>query len=179
MRTLFALTLLAPSVALAECPTAPDHSAALAGLFDQARAATSPAAGAEPANRMWELWTDAPDGQAQDLLDAGMERIRMSDWDGANKALNALIDYCPDYAEGYNQRAFVSFLTDDFEAALPDLDRTLSLSPTHVGALAGKALTLLALGRQAEGQKALKQALALNPWLSERTLLSEPPGQDI
>jgi tetratricopeptide (TPR) repeat protein len=90
-----------------------------------------------------------------------------------------LIDYCPDYAEGYNQRAFVSFLTEDFEGALPDLDRTLELSPTHVGALAGKALTLLALSRQDEGQKVLKQALALNPWLSERALLSEPPGQDI
>ncbi|MEC9199852.1 MAG: hypothetical protein VX378_02695 [Pseudomonadota bacterium] len=179
MRTFFALALLAPTVALAECPAAPDHSAALARLFDQARAATSPAAAAEPANRMWELWTDAPDGQAQDLLDAGMERIRMSDWDGAGKALSALIEYCPDYAEGYNQRAFVSFLTEDFEGALPDLDRTLELSPTHVGALAGKALTLLALGRQAEGQKALKQALDLNPWLSERALLSEPPGQDI
>ena len=72
---------------------------------------------------------------------------------------------------GVNQRAFIYFLREDFAAALPDLDRTLVLSPRHIGALTGRALTLSALGRNAEATLSLRQALELNPWLSERHLL--------
>ena len=87
--------------------------------------------------------------------------------------------YCPDYAEGYNQRAFVSFLAHDFEAALVDLEATLALNPRHIGALSGKALTLIGLGRREDGQATLRAALALNPWLSERALLETPPGEEL
>ena len=48
----------------------------------------------------------------------------------ATDALDRLVEYCPNYAEGYNQRAFVSFLRQDFEAALVELfeDRRRSAS---------------------------------------------------
>jgi hypothetical protein len=47
--------------------------------------------------------------------------------------------------------------------------------------LAGKALTLHALGRNAEAVLALRAALDLNPWLGERHLLPvlEADGEDI
>jgi tetratricopeptide (TPR) repeat protein len=94
-------------------------------------------------------------------------------WDflGAEEDFNALVAYCPEYAEGYNQRAFVSFLQQDFQAALPDLERAIALSPDHVAAMSGRALTLIGLGQAEEGKSALEQALALNPWLPERSLL--------
>jgi len=81
------------------------------------------------------------------------------------------VDYCPAYAEGYNQRAFVNFLRQNFAPALEDLDRALALSPRHIAALSGKALTLMGLGRDAEAQDVLRSALELNPWLNERHLL--------
>jgi Flp pilus assembly protein TadD len=65
----------------------------------------------------------------------------------------------------------VNFLRQDFSAALPDLDRALALSPRHIGALSGRALTLTGLGRKAEAALSLRAALALNPWLTERSLL--------
>jgi tetratricopeptide (TPR) repeat protein len=98
---------------------------------------------------------------------------------GSRTALNRLIEYCPAYAEGYNQRAFTNYLQQDFEAALVDLDRALNILPTHVAALSGKALTLMGLGRSAEAQEVLRAALALNPWLQERALLAEPIGTDL
>ena len=135
-------------------------------------------------NQMWELWTDAPDEVAQTLLDRGMRARSSYDFLGALDALDRLVSYCPDYAEGYNQRAFVNFLRQDFAAALADLDRTLERSPRHVGALSGKALSLLGLGRHEEARAALTAALALNPWLSERALAAPggplaPIGQDL
>ncbi|MFD2854504.1 tetratricopeptide repeat protein [Seohaeicola zhoushanensis] len=94
------------------------------------------------------------------------------------------MDYCPDYAEGYNQRAFAYYLTEKFGPALEDLDRAIALSPNHVAALSGRALTLLGLGRTEEAARALARALELNPWLSERSLAGpggplEPKGKDI
>lgn len=128
---------------------------------------------------LWTLWTDAPDATAQQLLDEGMQRRSNYDFLGARNALERLIAYCPDYAEGYNQRAFASYLGGDYAAALEDLDRALEIMPNHVAALSGKGLTLLGLGRNEEAQEALRAAVALNPWLQERSLLTEPVGTDL
>lgn len=122
---------------------------------------------------LWQLWTRAPDAYAQDLLDGAMARIRMGDLSNAVSALDALVDYCPDYAEGYNQRAFARYLQKDFGAAITDIDRALELRPRHIGALSGKALTLIGLGNEREALDALRAALNLNPWLSERALLDD------
>lgn len=153
------------------CPDAPDHSAALGSLLQSVQQAPNEAAARQISNDMWQYWADAPDDYAQELLDEGMSRRASYDYDGAMVALDALVAYCPDYAEGYNQRAFVNFLRQDFAAALPDLDRAIELSPRHVAAIAGKALTLVGLERKAEAAVSLREALALNPWLSERALL--------
>ena len=86
--------------------------------------------------------------------------------------------------EGYNQRAFTYFLSQDFVAALMDLDAALALSPNHVGAQSGRALTLMNLGRMDEARAQMQAALRNNPWLSERALLAKgaplgPKGEDI
>ncbi len=128
---------------------------------------------------LWLIWMAAPDAKAQDLLDQGMQKRRESDWAGSTAVLDALVAYCPAYAEGYNQRAFTQFLAKDYTTALDDLDRALAIEPQHLGALTGKALTLIGLDRMDEAQVILRQAIALNPWLNERQLLIEPEGEDI
>jgi len=172
MKHMFAVFLLMSTPALAEsCPEAPDHGPALDALVEAARAAPTESAGRELSDEMWALWADAPDARAQEWLDEGMERRESYDFAGAEAAFDALVEYCPDYAEGYNQRAFVNFLRQDYAAALPDLERALTLSPRHVGALTGQAMTLIALQRPGEAAVVLRRALDLNPWLSERHLL--------
>ncbi|WP_324751891.1 tetratricopeptide repeat protein [Roseovarius sp. Pro17] len=166
-----AACLLAAPVAADTCPAAPDHTAALEALISEAQDAPDRSAGMAVSDRMWALWADAPDARAQALLDEGMERRQSYDYDAAMTAFESLVAYCPDYAGGYNQRAFIAYLRGDFEAALPDLDRALALQPQHVAALTGKALTLVALDRNGEAALALRAALAMNPWLSERALL--------
>ena len=93
--------------------------------------------------------------------------------------LGELLAYFPDYAERWNQRAFARFLTGDLDGALADLGRTHELEPMRVGALAGSALTLLRQGRAELGQDALRAAVAVNPWITERYLLVPPPGEKI
>lgn len=178
------VSLFAGATLAQSCPDAPNHDVALEGLFAQIAEAENDMDARAISNRMWELWTDAPDEAAQSLLDRGMQARSSYDFLGALDALDRLVEYCPNYAEGYNQRAFVNYLRQDFAAALVDLNLTLERSPQHVGALSGKALSLLALGRVDEARDALAAALALNPWLSERSLAAPggplaPIGQDL
>lgn len=178
MRAMLGL-LLAPTLAAADCPPGPDLGTETAALILELRSAPDPGAAAPIMAELWRVWTIAPDEVAQDLLDDGMDRRETYDLLGARAIFDRLVAYCPNYAEGWNQRAFASFLGRDYEAALADLDRALALNPTHVGALSGRALALMGLGRVDEGQAALRDALAVNPWLAERALLIEPPGEDI
>ncbi|MBV7394611.1 tetratricopeptide repeat protein [Mameliella sp. DP3N28-2] len=161
------------------CPTAPDHSAEMDPLYDALLVAPDEMAARAITNQMWGYWDNAPDEASQAMLDDGMRARARFDFLHALDRLNALVGYCPFYAEGYNQRAFVNFLREDFAAALPDLDRALELNPRHVGALSGKAVTLFAMGREEDAQLALRAALAVNPWLAERALLKPLPGDEL
>lgn len=153
------------------CPEPRDHRAAIAGLIEQVQEAEDERSARLISNEMWQYWADAPDTRAQELLDEGMTRREAHDFAGAVDAFDALVAYCPDYAEGYNQRAFVNFIRQDYVAALPDLERALELSPRHIAAMTGQALTLVALQRPGEAALILRHALDLNPWLVERHLL--------
>ena len=184
MRTFFALLLLSTPAFAESCPASQDYSDELSALIEDIRAAPD-ARTAEPiSGAMWEIWLRAPDAPAQDILDKGMRQRNNFDFVGAFSSFEQLIAYCPDYAEGYNQRAFTRFLREDFEGALSDLDMTLRLSPDHVGAQSGRALTLMNMGRLGEARLQMLAALENNPWLSEGALLAKgaplgPIGEDI
>lgn len=175
MRIALIIAVMAGTAAVADCPAPPDHDVGIARVIEEMRVARSEAEARALSPKLWALWTDAPDEPAQALLDDGMNRQLAYDFLGALEYFDRLVAYCPGYAEGYNQRAFVNFLRQDYAAALPDLDRALELSPTHLGALTGRAMTLMALGRQDEAQQDLRVAVGLNPWLPERQLLLDPP----
>jgi tetratricopeptide (TPR) repeat protein len=179
MKWIVPLCLVAAPAFAETCPPVADHSVRLLQIIASLGAAKGQEEASIFSQELWALWTDAPDERAQALLNDGMARRSNYDFLGSRTALNRLIEYCPAYAEGYNQRAFTNYLQQDFEAALVDLDRALNILPTHVAALSGKALTLMGLGRSAEAQEVLRAALALNPWLQERALLAKPIGTDL
>ena len=178
MRYVIALLIMAKA-AVAECPPVPDHSDRYYAALTEVRLSPTEYAARQKMGALWEILTEAPDAAAQEMLDAGMQSIREADYSGALEELNALVAYCPEYAEGYNQRAFASFLLTDYGPALVDLTTTLELFPDHVGAQSGLVLTLIGLGRDDEAQAVLREALTLNPWMPERHLLREPDGEEL
>lgn len=168
MKWLILIAALAPNIALATCPPVPDRTSRHIELLDLLASAQNETQAREWSNELWGIWATAPDAAAQEILRRGMERRAAYDFKGALEDFDTLVDYCPDYAEGYNQRAFVNFIRQNYEASLEDLELALQITPDHIGALSGKALTLMQMGRQREGQIILRQALLLNPWLPER-----------
>lgn len=179
MRSLILMIALSlPVSAFAACPPhEPARATQTASLFDRLASADTEDEAVQIASDIWKQWSTAPDKKAQDLLDKGVQRIGWGSFDEAETILSYLIDHCPDYAEGWNQRAFARFLNNNFDGALEDIERTLELEPRHFGALAGRGLTLLRQGRQVLGIKAIREAVAVHPWINERHLL--PPEERI
>ncbi|MEM9231347.1 MAG: hypothetical protein AAGB10_17260 [Pseudomonadota bacterium] len=173
------LLCLLPLPVWAACPPevnrADDRAALHTGLLN----AGSEAEAQRIASALWEIWLTAPDAQAQELLDRGMDLRQAFDFAASEAALDELLSYCPTYPEAHNQRAFTRFMRGDFEGALVDIDATLSLNPYHFGALSGRVLVLLQQGRATQAQDALREALKVHPYLRERALLTESPGDDI
>ncbi|GJL99446.1 MAG: hypothetical protein DHS20C07_11260 [Methyloligella sp.] len=130
-------------------------------------------------NRIWQNWVIGPNTEATNLLAKAMERRRAYDFAGSLEILNKVVEKTPDWAEVWNQRAFVHFLREEFDKSLEDADRAIELEPNHFGALAGKAQILMSQGRTELGQKALRRAIKLHPFLKERALLIEIPGQEL
>ncbi|PJI92690.1 hypothetical protein BC777_1550 [Yoonia maricola] len=179
MKWILPLCLLAAPAFAETCPAGRDHSARTAEIVVALGDARGEGEARVLTQELWEIWTDAPDEIAQAMLDEGMSRRASYDFLSARDVLSRLVAYCPNYAEGYNQRAFANYLSQNFEAALVDLDRTLEIVPNHIAALSGKALTLMGLGRNEEAQVVLRAAVQMNPWLQERALLTEPMGTDL
>ena len=170
--------------AFAECPMPADTGPEMLNLIEKAQAAENFKEGRSVSDEMWQVWLRAPDEVAQSVLDAGLVRRNAYDFAGAFKEFDRLASYCPEFAEGFNQRAYIHFLREDYAKALPDLDIALRLNPYHIAAQSGRALTLMNLGRLDEARAQLLIAVENNPWLSEAALLAEgaplgPKGKDI
>lgn len=149
-------------------------------LFDALKSAQTEEAAREIENRIWNFWLDsAPDSETRQLVDKGMSRRGVYDLAGAREFLDQAVERSPDYAEAWNQRAFVLFLQGDLDASLENADKAIELEPRHFGALSGKALILLQQGRTNLSQNALRKAVEIHPYLKERHLLIQPKGQDL
>ncbi|MDB0052422.1 tetratricopeptide repeat protein [Ascidiaceihabitans sp.] len=184
MRIFLATALISGSAWAEDCPAPRDYSTELDALIASAQVASSAIDAKDLTSGMWDLWLRAPNDQAQKVLDRGLARRDGYDFAGAYSDFDKLVEYCPNYAEGFNQRAYVQFLRGEYAGALVDLDAVLALLPNHVAAQSGRALTLMQMGRLKEARAQMLEALKNNPWLSERTLIAKgaplgPIGEDI
>ncbi|MGB0660299.1 MAG: tetratricopeptide repeat protein [Mangrovicoccus sp.] len=164
---------------LPNCPPPLEFSERKSDLMEALQGTRDASAGRFLTRSLLEIWATAPNRHAQDMLDEGMSRRESKDFAGAIRAFDRLIAYCPTYAEGYNQRAFLYFMDGNVDLALRDLDAALERAPDHFGAMAGKAISLIRLGQVEQGRLLLERALVLNPWLPERFMLDDLPGEEV
>ena len=114
---------------------------------------------------------DRPNAEVRRLLDAGRERLQAYDFEAAENHLNEVVKAAPDYAEGYNQRAFARFLRENFSESLTDLEKALELEPDHFGAMAGMYQILRIQNRTPAAMEVLRRAVIIHPWIKERGAL--------
>jgi len=97
------------------------------------------------------------------LMDRSVAAVNEKNYDLALKFLDAVTTLAPDYAEGWNRRAFVYYSQSNMQSALGDLRRVLALEPNHFRALDGMAQILRELGEKKGSLAALKQLLEVYP----------------
>ncbi len=149
-------------------------------LFETLKAAPDARAGRIAEDAVWQFWMrSAPSPGIEKQIAEAMRARSSYNFGTARRILDAVVRAAPDYAEAWNQRAFILFLLDDPDASLADIDRCLELEPKHFGALAGKANILMRQGRVELARQALRRAVAIHPWLKERHMLPAPEGERI
>lgn len=156
-----------------------DLNTKLDSLFGRLVTAKSETTGRSIENEIWKNWMALPDAEIRTLVAQALRARRSYNFEKARKILDKVVKLAPDYAEGWNQRAFVLFLQEKYDASLADIDKALELEPRHFGAMAGKARILMSQGRFALGQKTLRKAVKIHPFLRERAMIVEPPRKKL
>ena len=162
------------SVSLAQADDNAALNAEKAALFDKLLNAKDETEGREAEAAIWTFWFDqAPTPEAREALDAGMKRREAYDFEAAENHMNKVVELAPNYAEGYNQRAFVRFLRENYSDARDDLEKALELESEHFGAMSGLFHILRIENRRQAALSILRQAVSLHPWIKERHGLPE------
>ena len=143
------------------------------------------ATGAAVEAELERRWRDSGSDTIDLLMTWATEAIATKNFPRALDFLDAVTTLKPDYVEGWNRRATLFFLQDDYGKALSDLEKVLALEPRHFGALAGLGMILNEIDRKKEALLALQKAIAIDPYLDDqvrdtiKTLQPEIDGRDI
>jgi tetratricopeptide (TPR) repeat protein len=179
MRLLAMAALLV--LALGGAAEADQNDPRLAGLFAQLQATRSPAEAHALESLIWDAWLTTDDDDARLLLHQGMAYMAEGELAPALAAFDDVVKRAPEFAEGWNKRATVYFLMDDYQSSVADIERTLALEPRHFGALSGLGQIYLGLDRKELALKAFEAALRVDPHLAGvrdavETLKKKPEG---
>jgi tetratricopeptide (TPR) repeat protein len=112
-------------------------------------------------------WASSGRSAVDNLMTQAVEAVHAGEYDTARACVDRVVSVAPDFAEGWNLRATVAYLRDDYGEALVDIERVLRLEPRHFGALAGLGRIFLELDDKKAALKAFDAALAINPHLNE------------
>ncbi len=135
----------------------------LVPLFTQLKRVTGYLQARTIEQQIWAIWSSSSNVEVNRLMSEGVDAMTTQDYRTALADFTRIIEIAPDFAEGWNKRATVLWLVDDYEGSIADVDRTLALEPRHFGALAGLGHIYAALDRDEEALVAYEKALAVNP----------------
>src|SRR5665213_784729 len=161
-----------------------DRAHGLDFLFGALKAAPDEASARHVEARIWALWLHTPSDTAALLMMRAKAAMDAQQMDVALKLLDAVIKLRPDYVEGWNRRATLYYLRNDYAHSLEDIQQVLIREPRHFGALAGLGMIMQDLGDDKRALDAFRKALAVNPYLEKvpelvKTLSEKVEGRDI
>jgi tetratricopeptide (TPR) repeat protein len=182
----------APPKQLKKPPEAPaklpkigaDRARGLEFLFGALKAAPDAESAKHVEARIWALWNQTTSDTTALLMQRANAAMDAKQMDVALKLLDAVVKLRPDYVEGWNRRATLYYLQNDYAHSLEDIQQVLVREPRHFGALAGLGMIMQELGDDKRALDAFRKALAVNPHLEKvpelvKTLTEKVEGRDI
>jgi len=113
------------------------------------------------------LWGESGDQMVDALYKRGVEQMNSGDTNTALETFNLIISKKPDFAEGWNKRATLYYMTGDYEKALHDCDEVIKRNPLHFGVLSGYGLIYMQRDQPERALEYFKRALVINPNLED------------
>ena len=164
--------------------TTAERTKSLDFLFGALKAAPDDASARHVEARIWSIWMQTPSDTAALLMTRARAAMEAQQMEVALKLLDAVIKLRPDYIEGWNRRATLYYMQNDYARSLADIAQVLSREPRHFGALAGLGMIMQDLGEDKRALEAFRKALAVNPHLEKvpelvKTLSDKVEGRDI
>jgi tetratricopeptide (TPR) repeat protein len=161
-----------------------DPSNNLDTLFSALKIAPDEASSKAIEERIWALWLISGSDTCNLLMARAKVATDAKDYDLALKLLDAIIEIKPDYVEGWNRRATIYYMKDDYANAIADIGQVLVREPRHFGALSGLGQMLQEIGDDKDALEAYRKALAIDPHLEHipdvvKTLTDKVEGRDI
>lgn len=147
-------------------------------LFAGLAEATTPKAAERIARDIQIMWMESGSPTVDVLMSRAGKAIQAEDHGLALDLLDVVVILKPSFAEGWNRRATVHYMREDFGKSLVDIERTLALEPRHWGALSGLAIIQRRLGFEKDALKTFKRALEVNPGLENATKAIEDLEKD-
>jgi tetratricopeptide (TPR) repeat protein len=161
-----------------------DKTRGLDFLFGALKAAPDEASAKHVEARIWAIWLHTPSDTTALLMTRAKAAMDAQNIDVAIKLLDAVVKLHPDYIEGWNRRATLYYLKNDYARSLQDIEQVLAREPRHFGALAGLGMIMQDVGDEKRALDAFRRALAVNPHLEKvpelvKTLSEKVEGRDI
>ena len=143
--------------------TAEEKARALADLYAHLATADDEAQAKRYADRIERIWLVSGSDTVNLLMQRAAKAIEEKRPEQARKFLDLVIELAPDFAEGFNRRAYLHFTENDYQAAVGDLRRVLALDPNHFKALEGLARIWSETGDKKGAFRVMKQLMDVHP----------------
>ena len=185
--------VLSPATA-AEPVAAPEKQAAataeartenrLDELFGQLKRERNEKAAERIASRIGEEWSHSGSASIDLMMTWSQTAMDGKKFDVALDFLDQVVTMEPTYAEGWNRRATVHFMMQNYAKSMADISHTLELEPRHFGALSGMGQIMKNTGRNELALEAWQRVLDIYPMMRSAqnevaTLSEELAGEGI
>jgi tetratricopeptide (TPR) repeat protein len=112
---------------------------------------------------LWLLWSRSGDDAIDALMEQGAAQMQAQHWKESIATFSEVIRRKPSFAEGWNKRATVLFLSGELRKSLADCDEVMKRNPNHFGALSGYGQIYFKLAQYEKAIEYWKRALKVNP----------------
>ena len=146
---------------------ADERSKELDNLFNQLKTNDKISA-LKTEKQIWKIWsthpsTDRKGYRLTDMLAQGDLLINKKEFDEAINIFSLIISIDSSWAEAWNKRATVFYLSGMYEDSIKDIEKVLQLEPRHFGALSGFGLNQIELKNFKMALKSYQKAQEIYP----------------
>lgn len=151
----------------AKVDMAVDPAARLDALFSELKRERNERAATRIASRISEELGRSGSASVDLMMQWAQKAATERKFDVALDFLDQVTTMRPEFAEGWNRRATVHFMMNNYRKSMADIERTLELEPRHFGALSGIARIMSATDRPRLALDAYERVLAVYPMMRD------------